>query len=316
MHARLLGAVRLKSSLVQGEKPRELSGLAWDSDEGILFAVSDDGLIVHLKPIFAGDLLTDLVLIAVHPLRDENGAPLTTIGGDGEGLVGHHMSNGIPGDAYLSVSFEEQPRIDDYSLDGRFIKRHQLPTILAERENYAGDNQELEALSFHPKYGFLTAPERPLRNSGTDFFTIYSLTGESWHYPSLDKNHSALVGMETAPNGNLLVLERRFASMFQPIIFAVRELSLSEPEIHEAKLVREIIQFNSSDGWKIDNFESIAHHEGQRYFVVSDDNESLFQKTLLLYFEILEHDQSDLDGDHSVSSKRGINSTKLHGLVR
>ena len=198
------------------------------------------------------------------------------------------------GDSFVSISFEEQPRVDDYSLTGEYLGTHALPAMLNASENYAGDNLELEALAKHPLYGLITAPERPLRNSGTQSFSLYGTNGEIWHYPSLDKEHSALVGMETTPDGNILVLERRFASMFQPIIFAVRELQLSTPEANEALVVRDVVRFTSTDGWKIDNFESVAHHRNNRYFVVSDDNESLFQKTLLVYFEIKETPERSL----------------------
>ncbi|MEM7467258.1 MAG: esterase-like activity of phytase family protein [Pseudomonadota bacterium] len=286
MDARLLGAVRLRASKVKGEKPRELSGLAWDHDENVLLAVSDDGFIVHLNPIISNGVLTDLDLIAVYPLLDSNGEKLVKDKTDAEGLVGHNMDNGIAGDSYISISFEEHPRVDAYSTDGNFLRSHPLPAILRAGKNYAGDNQELEALTIHPELGLLTAPERPLRNSGTQMFSIYSAAGQTWHYPSLDHQHSALVGMETTPQGNILVLERRFASMFQPIVFAVRELQLPLDGSKDAKLVREVIKFSSTDGWKIDNFESVAHHKDNRYFIVSDDNESIFQKTLLVYIEI------------------------------
>ena len=50
---------------------------------------------------------------------------------------------------------------------------------------------------------------------------------------------------------------------------------------------REIVRFDSSKGWRLDNFEGLAHYRGRRYFMVSDDNRSPLQKTLLVYFEIL-----------------------------
>ena len=40
--------------------------------------------------------------------------------------------------------------------------------------------------------------------------------------------------------------------------------------------------------WKIDNFEGVTHHEQDRYFLVTDDSESSFQKTLLVYLQILD----------------------------
>jgi hypothetical protein len=39
----------------------------------------------------------------------------------------------------------------------------------------------------------------------------------------------------------------------------------------------------------MDNFEGLAHHEGNRYFMISDDGRNPLQRTILMYFEILPH---------------------------
>ena len=45
--------------------------------------------------------------------------------------------------------------------------------------------------------------------------------------------------------------------------------------------------FDTSQGWLLDNFEGLARHREQRFFMVSDDNRSALQSTLLVYFELL-----------------------------
>ncbi len=42
---------------------------------------------------------------------------------------------------------------------------------------------------------------------------------------------------------------------------------------------------DSSQGWSVDNFEGLARHRGLKFFMVSDNNFSALQKTLLVYFE-------------------------------
>ena len=37
----------------------------------------------------------------------------------------------------------------------------------------------------------------------------------------------------------------------------------------------------------MDNYEGLTRHTGNRYFMISDDNESFMQQTLLVYFEVL-----------------------------
>ncbi|MGE4615676.1 MAG: esterase-like activity of phytase family protein [Gammaproteobacteria bacterium] len=116
--------------------------------------------------------------------------------------------------------------------------------------------------------------------------TLYSVAGHSWLYHPVDPEHSALVGLESMPGGDLLVLERRFASVFRPVIFSLRRMHLDPQVISGDASITDIAHFDSSRGWAIDNFEAVAQHEGSRYFMVSDDNESALQKTLLMYFEI------------------------------
>ena len=48
----------------------------------------------------------------------------------------------------------------------------------------------------------------------------------------------------------------------------------------------EIARFDSSQGWAVDNFEGVAHHIDNRYFIVSDDNANPQQKTLLVYLAL------------------------------
>ena len=74
--------------------------------------------------------------------------------------------------------------------------------------------------------------------------------------------------------------------MFKPVIYALRNLQLDNLDGTTIK-VEEIVHFNSHEGWLIDNFESVTKHKDNKYFMVSDDNENVFQKTLLVYFKIV-----------------------------
>ncbi|MBA3492837.1 MAG: esterase-like activity of phytase family protein [Gammaproteobacteria bacterium] len=138
----------------------------------------------------------------------------------------------------------------------------------------------------HPTFGLLTIPARPLAGGDQALFTIYSLDDRTWRYAPLDYQHSAAVALETAADGSLIVVERRYEGFFKPIVFAIRRLSLNSAPPGSVA-VEEVVQFNPEDGWTVDNYEGIARHEGNRYFLVSDDNQNLIQRTLLLYFEIL-----------------------------
>jgi len=48
-----------------------------------------------------------------------------------------------------------------------------------------------------------------------------------------------------------------------------------------------LAKMNSHRGWQVDNFEGLARVGKHRYVMVSDDNDNFYQRTLLIYFEVL-----------------------------
>jgi hypothetical protein len=101
-----------------------------------------------------------------------------------------------------------------------------------------------------------------------------------------------LVDLASAPQGGLLVLERRYRNVFSPVIFAIRRLRADPARQPNggAVAVEDLAILDNTRGWSVDNFEGLAHHRDNRYFMVSDDNNSALQSTLLLYFELVEGD--------------------------
>ncbi len=323
MNVRLLGLIEISHEEVNGLACRELSGLAWDQDAGVLYAVSDSGYLVHLRPQIENGILMGVGFQAAFPLRGRSGQPLPEELADAEGLEILNGRNGAPGDAELIVSFERPPRVVAFRPEGVFVRDYPLPPRLRDPRVYADANDQLEALALHPTFGLLTIPARPLAGGDQALFTIYSLDGRVWRYAPLDYRHSAAVALETAPDGSLIVVERRYEGFFKPIVFAVRRLSLNSAQPGSAA-VEELVQFNPKDGWTVDNYEGIARHEGDRYFLVSDDNQNPIQRTLLLYFEILtapRRPQANAQAQFATSlryfsASLGISSAKLHGRVR
>jgi len=105
MGVQLLGALTLRQVEIDGQLVAELSALAWDEDEQILYAVSDGGRLFHLLPEFAGGVLSGVAGVAGYPLRDASGEPLRGARADSEGLALENAENGIRGDSRLVVSF-------------------------------------------------------------------------------------------------------------------------------------------------------------------------------------------------------------------
>ena len=127
MGIRLLGALKLSRDKVNDLNSRELSGVAWDEDDQILYAVSDDGHLVHLNPTFTDGFLTGVSLINAYPLRDPDGNVLEGDASDAESLALINSNNGIHGDSELVISLEFPPRIGRFRADGVFIAYIPLP---------------------------------------------------------------------------------------------------------------------------------------------------------------------------------------------
>ena len=296
MGIRLRGALRLRPRVVAGITPHGLSGLAWDADDQLLYAVSDLGYLVHLRPQLADGTLVGVNIVAVYPLRDAAGAALQTPDQDAEEICARKTRNGIGGDAELLIAFEHGPRIARYSPQGTYLGEIAPPAALARAADYADPNQQLEALALTRRFGLISGPERPLRGAPAGQLALYADQGRRWTFTPFDPDYSGLVGLATLPDDNLLILERRFISLAQPLVIVLRRMIL--PDVFAAPSVTtEVARLDTSRGWAIDNFEAVAWHQGAGYFLISDDNASALQTTVLLYIELLAADQRGPEAD-------------------
>jgi hypothetical protein len=281
---RILSAYKLDRVVVDGHAMVELSGLAWSEDEQILYALSDHGIVFHLLPEFSADRMTGLSVKAAYALKNSQGQAYRYPWADAEGLDVLNSNNRIPGDDVLLVAFEIRPRVEKFDSGGRFIGSVELPQNLDQRRYYKAWNRSLEAVTEHPRYGVLVVPELPLSESEPDVLTLFSTQGKQWSLPRDPEQDLSVVALEANGDGSLILLQRKFQ-----IIGAQWELALARLILHEDHASYELLStMKTAEGVWVDNFEGLARHRNQRYFMVSDDNESLFQDTVLIYFEIVD----------------------------
>ncbi len=278
---RPLGMLDLPDPKVNGLRLSQLSGLAWDDDDGVLYALSDKGALFHLRPQFRDGRLAGLELLKAVPLRDAEGKPLKGKRADSEGLDILNGRNGRPGDVELVVSFERLPRIARFRPDGTWIADYLLPAPLNDRKSYRSDNKMLESVCVDEKLGVLTMPEKPLVNERDGFNRIYRLDGRSWPVPLLDKLLPSEI--ECLGDRRVLILEREVGLLERVVALRIATLA---GEGDSTASVDTIAVLNSLEGYRLDNFEGLARHKGNRFFMVSDNNDLFVQRTLLLYFEI------------------------------
>jgi len=279
---KVLGLVQLKQNAGPDFPLMEFSALAWDNDEQQLILLSDRGFIVHTKPEFEYDRFINLVFIAYHHLQDNKGNKLRHKSADSEGLALINADNGIQGDTELIISFERKPRIVQFSSTGKFIAKHSLNNPLSDIDNYAGANKALEAITIHNTFNIITGPERPLQVSNSNQLSLHTLNNESWQFTPDNEAYGSLVGLTTLPDNRLIALERIFSSVFAGVSNAIHLVTLNQGSIRAEK----IASLDPSASYLNDNFEGITWHKKNHFFIISDDNDNFFQKSLLVYFEI------------------------------
>lgn len=273
----VLGAVKLANRAPDHLPLHGLSGLAWLPDAGHLLAVTDQGELLVLRPEFAEGRLRDVQFIGRHALRDARGEPLTGLARDAEGMT---LLPGPDGEMSLAVSFEQYPRVDRYSLDGRWLGSLDLPPALLEAARQQPGNHGLEALALL-RDGRLVAGLERSESSRSDLLRLWGTDGQRWTFPARARG-GALVALDALPDGSLLALERRYLSPLAPLIISVHRLVPGKGEV----AAEAIAQFSSAQGWPVDNFEGLAALGDDEYLIVSDDNANPLQSTLLVHLRL------------------------------
>ena len=219
------------------------------------------------------------------PLTDTHGVRLPRRHRDAEGLAIRRGNNGRAGDTELLISFEYPPRIERYLPDGSYVGRIKIPDRFADPSSYRSSNKALETVTELPGLGVISGPELPLADTQTDSITLFSSSGRTWQYPLYATPNASLVAAEALADGSLLTVERGHGFMYVPITTTLRRtepLQAAGPTL----AVSMVAALNSSQGWHLDNFEGLAHHQGNRFFLISDDNMQAIQSTILVYFEL------------------------------
>ncbi len=260
---------------IDGEKFFGISALAYDHETKILYMLSDRSRLFAFHLTIQNNKIKTLQPIFGRRLRDPAGHKYFLKESDSEGMTLVHEN----GKKRLWISFEQIPRIGVFDLKGRALRYLSLPKVLQKRRNYRKDNAMLEALTYVKKFGFVTAPELPLRSERGVFESLYSSKGKLCRVPK-DRGY-ALTELETTPDGNLLALYRSVHLKPSLVIgMKLRKIFLDDTQNGRCR-IQELMKVTSDDGWVLDNFEGITHIKDDLYLIVSDDNGNFFQKTLL-----------------------------------
>ena len=288
------GSLEYRSGLVLTSPYRGfggLSGIRLDAKGERFLAVSDQGGWFTGRIRYAGGKMAGLDDVEAAPLLGAEGRPITEkrLWWDSESIA--RDGNFV----YVGLERVNQILRYDFSKGGTAARGEVMPVPAGVRR--LPSNKGLEALVVVPKgkdqnmplAGTLIAfSERGLDADGN--LTAFLIGGPSpgqfavRRTEKFDISDAVLLA-----SGEVLILERKF-SWFTGIDIRIRAIPLKS--IAPGALVDGPVLFKADLGHEIDNMEGIDAHvtpEGETVItLVSDDNFSLLQRTLLLQFTLVE----------------------------
>ncbi len=264
-----------------------LSGLEISPDGKTMLAVTDKGL--WFKGRLGYDQGGDLLSLSRGLLSSLTGIEGTALtrkkDRDSESIA-------IAEDGAVYISFERHHRILKYPgpLETA-AEAIPFPDAFINSSN----NRGIEALTWLPGGCLLAIPERvdtpdphPDRQSPEKLIQAFLWDQYSWGSIYLKPNGNLLpTGLSVTPKGDLLLLERSF-SFLEGFKASLRIFPAEQ--VQPGKIMEGRVLANFEDQYTIDNMEGISSRLGANgetlIYLISDDNLSFTQDTLLLMFEI------------------------------
>lgn len=263
------------------------SGLVVDA-QGRLTAVSDQGSWLSARLSFdarTGDLV-GLTQTRMAALRNERGEPLApNRQTDAEELTR------LP-DGRFAVSFEQDHRILIYDLTGKGPAAPATPGPPVALPEGALDNEGLEALTALPDGRLVALEEFPPAGAGTPFW-VFSGDATTAPAPAGRAERPAgygMSGLARLPTGDLAGLERFYQARSSVLRINVRLIPVAGLTATPATVDGPVVATLEAPA-TVDNFEAVAAVAGDRpdmvrLYIMSDDNFSSAQRTLLLAFDL------------------------------
>jgi hypothetical protein len=263
-----------------------LSGLRLDAKGERFISFSDKGTWFTGRIVYSGREMTGLDDVEAAPMLGSDGQPITTRGWfDSESIA-------LDG-RFVYIGLERVNQVLRFDFNKGFTRSRGEVVPLPPAASKLPFNKGLEALVFVPKglplvETLIAISERGLDARGN--LIAFLVGGPKPGQFSVRRTNSFDVSDAVLlPSGELLLLERKF-SLLDGVGIRIRRIALASvapgavidgPSIFEADL-----------GHEIDNMEGIDAHvtpEGDTVLtMVSDDNFSMIQRTLLLQFTLVE----------------------------
>lgn len=242
----------------------QLSALAWDKDEQLLYALSDRGTLFHFRVIFQGNEILSIEPVHAVSIASDELIHAGSRAIDTEDMTLLNHDNGHKGDTELFVVTERTPLYIHLRPSGRVLRNMPVPAPLADPDKFQKTNQGLESVILHPKHGLLTAPEAPLKDAPVDMHTLYG-SEHSWAFERYTPD-ARLKAMARLPDGDVLMLERSSSSTPKMKIASLREVSLHDCAAGQTCPVKN--EFVLPE--EANNFEGLTHIKDRQFLMVND----------------------------------------------
>jgi hypothetical protein len=256
------------------------SGLLVESGGKKLTAVTDRGMWFRAELVYDGDgVLSGLQAAEMGALKEADGRPTEGKSRqDAEAMAHLH-------DGSILVAFEQDHRLARLP-EGAAPDAPPVTFPAPQAATDLPNNLGLEALAAWPDGRILAATEN--REAGAH--AAFLFTDGQWQalsFTAVDQHRPT--GADVLPNGDLLLLERRYSPAAG---LSIRLRRVPERDIRQGARImgEEIARFEPPLTY--DNMEALAvWRDAQGRILVallSDDNFNILQRTLLLLFEIVE----------------------------
>ena len=284
---RRFGALLFRSGLQLSGRHDDFGGWSglWRSADGReLVALSDQASWLTARPVYAGGRLSGLEAASIGPVLGADGGPLWRGRAyDTEALT---ISGGT---AYVAIERVHQVMRFDWGKHGMLARGHAVPVPREARRLPA--NKSFEAIGAAPQGSPLAGAvvaiaERSHR--GDDAPTLGVILGGPRPGIFQLTRHGGyeITDLAFLPGGDMLVLERWF-KLLKGMGMRIRRIS--GRDLKPGALLDGPVLIEADFGHEVDNMEGLAvHQEGGKTMLtlISDDNFSIFQRTLLLEFEL------------------------------
>jgi hypothetical protein len=273
-----------------------LSGLVVSGDGTALVAVSDSGSWLRARLLYKGRRLAGLDRVEIGPLKALEGKPLTR-DRDRDAEAVSLVSGNLDGGELL-IGFEQNRRIGRFAIGEKGIAAPKAYLTLPPDVKRLSSNKSLESTAFilagPLKGAVVTFGERAF-DGGQGDLPGWIVKGKASEPVTLTAiNGFDVTDMAALPDGGVAVLERRFRWL-EGVQMRIRRIG-PEELAGGGRLNGEVL-IEADQGYAIDNMEGIAAHRGAKgetiLTLVSDDNFSGLQRTLLLQFAIADEEATE-----------------------